>query len=181
MGATIYSICVAGLYFKNILDDYKTVAGEIWQDMKDHPVKSVVYIGALGAVVYACKHNPDETSFRTQLLDNVTELATLGDIRNPSTEHHVQTLVHYYNTGQTRHLNLGVCSLMWVDRFDRQVDLYEAQAKPLKVGWLDLRDRLLDIGFLDHWYWLDRAMLNYDINPLEWGEKPQEHIISANF
>ena len=70
-------------------------------------------------------------------------------IRNPVSDNHVQKLIRSYNEGIIRILNLGVCSLMWLDNYDKKVDLYKAQCKPLKVGWLEMKDRIVDIGVLD--------------------------------
>ena len=154
-----------------IASDYKEVGKEILQDMKTHPFKSTVYISTIGVTVYFCKHNPTEDNFREQLQNNANDLLLLSDlIRNPVSDNHIQKLVRSYNEGLVRRLNLGICSLMWLDNYDKQVDVYQAQCKSLKVGWLEMRDRIIDIGVLDKWIYMEKAMIDYDINPAEWKE-----------
>ena len=165
----LYLIFILGNYFKNILDDYKTVGVETLQDMKDRPVKSAFYLSLLGGAIFFAKKNPSEEDFMEQLTNNMNELMLVGDpIRNPISDGHMQTLRKAYNTGEMRYLNLLFFSIMWRDNYHRRTDLYKAQCKPLKVGWLDLPDRTLDIGVLGKWWWVEKAMIDYDINPNEW-------------
>jgi hypothetical protein len=155
-----------------VLEDYKMVVIETGQDMKERPIKAGIYIGLLGAIGFLGKTNPSEGSFREELLENMDELLLIGEpIRNPNSDGHMQKLMWCYNNDQIRRLNLGVCSLMWQDNFAKEVDLFEAQCKPLKVGWLDMKERVLDIGIAGRWLWLNKAMIDYDINPTEWPEE----------
>ncbi len=170
---------ISGQYLLGIAHDYRDVAKETLRDMKKHPIKSTFYISTLATVTYFSKHNPSEDSFREQLQCNANDLLLLSDlIRNPAADQHTQRLVSAYNEGTVRRMNLGVCSLMWLDNYDKQVDLYSAQCKPLKVGWLEMKDRIVDIGVLDRWIYMEKAMIDYDINPAEWEEydkKTKEH------
>ena len=164
---------VEGSYFKAILDDYKNVAIETAQDMKAKPAKTAFYLSALAGVGYLMKTNPSERSFHGQILEYSNELLQLGDaVRNPSSNDQVQDLIESYNAGCIRHLNLGICSLMWRDNYDATVDLYEARCKSTKVRWLDMKDRIVDIGVVGRWLWLEKALIDYDINPNEWQEEP---------
>ena len=154
-----------------IVNDYKEVGKEILQDMKSHPVKSSVYMGTIGTIIYFNKHNPTEDSFRHQLQNNANDLLLLSDlIRNPDSDNHIQKLVRSYNEGLVRRLSLGVCSFMWLDNYDKDVDVYQARCKSLKVGWLEMKDRIIDVGVLDRWIYMEKAMIDYDINPVEWEE-----------
>ena len=154
-----------------IANDYKEVGKDILQDMKSQPIKSSLYIGAIGTFCYFWQHNPTEDSFRQQLVDKANDLLQLSDlIRNPTSNNYVQKLTRSYNEGLVRRFNLGVCSLIWLDNYDKGVDVYQAQCKSLKVGWLDMKDRIVDIGVLGRWIYMDKAMVDYDINPAEWEE-----------
>ena len=164
-------IFISGQYLLGIANDYKEAGQDILKDMKDKPLKSAFYIGTLSTLIYFCRHNPTEDSFREQLQNNANDLLLLSDlIRNPVSDSHVQKLISGYNEGVVRRLNLGVCSLMWLDNYDPQVDLYKAQCKPLKVGWLEMRERIVDIGVLERWIYMEKAMIDYDVNPAEWEE-----------
>lgn len=156
-------------YFNNILNDYRTVAVETVGDMKSHPIKATIYITSLCVTGYLVKTNPSVESFYQNVTENANKLVTVGDpIRNPYSEKHVKSLVDYANRGLLRRFTFGVCSFIWVDNFDESVDLYEAQCKHLKVGWLDWRERIVDFGMVGRWWQLDKAMQEYDVNPDEW-------------
>lgn len=34
-----------------------------------------------------------------------------------------------------------------------------------------LRERVVDVGFLGHWWMMERRMKDFDINPNEWDEQ----------
>ena len=162
-----------GNYFKRILDDYVAVGQEILQDMKARPIKSSIYIGLIGTSLYFAKRNPSEASFQEQLVNNSNDLLLLSDlIRNPSSDSHIQKLVRANNEGTLRRFSFGVCSIIWMDNFGKEVDVYEAHCKPLKVGWVEMMtDRVVDVGILDRWIYMDDAMIDFDINPEEWPEE----------
>lgn len=139
------------------------------QDIRTSPVKAAIYTSAIGLIGYFVKTNPNEVQFYSQLTECTNDLAMVGDsIRNSKSDSHIQHLILCANAGLLRRFSLGVLSVMWVDNFDPDVDLYEARCKLLKVGWLNWRERIVDFGILGHWRWLDRAMIDYDINPDEW-------------
>ena len=147
------------------------VAVETMEDMKARPIKSAIYLSILGTGFYFTKQNPSESTFHRQLVDYNNELLLLGDaIRNPRSDHHVETVTRWHNQGRLRRFTFIVFSVMWLDNFDRCVDVYEARAPSLKVRWRDMPSRVVDVGVLGRWWWLDDAMLDYDINPEEWGE-----------
>jgi hypothetical protein len=37
---------------------------------------------------------------------------------------------------------------MWVDDYSPELGIYAARCEFLKPGWLDMRQRIIDIGFL---------------------------------
>jgi hypothetical protein len=118
------------------------------------------------------KKNPSATDFYSQLTDFANDMATVGEpIRNPASDAHIQYLVKCANAGLLRRFTFGVFSVMWVDNFDASVDLYEARCKLLKVGWMEWPKRIVDYGVLGHWWKLEKAMTDYDVNPTEWTEK----------
>lgn len=162
-----------GKYFLNIYKDYETVAVETWADMRAHKIKSAAYLSLLSASGYLIATNPSETAFYQQCTENTNELLQVGDsIRNSLSDTHMQNISRWRNQGRLRRFTFAVFSVMWVDNFDASIDLYEAQCKQLKVGWLNWRDKIVDVGVGGRWRGLDRCMVDYDINPEEWpGDK----------
>ena len=141
------------------------------EDIKKNKVKAAVYFSGIGLTGFLMKTNPTELQFYEQLVENTNELLTIGDpIRNVESDDHMQTLMTQWNQGLLRRCTFGVCSVMWVDNFDPCVDIYEKHCNYLKVrrGSVAWFNRIVDIGILGRWQLLDRAMTDYDINPLEW-------------
>ena len=144
---------------------------EAVQDAKQHPIKTSVYLASLSVAAYFVKTNPTKWQFESQVTQCANDLAVVGDpIRNPSSDKHIQHLVCCANAGLLRRTTFGVFSVMWTDNYDSAVDVYEARCKLLKVGWFEWPERIVDIGVLGRWRWLEQSMMDYDINPTEWDD-----------
>ena len=73
------------------------------------------------------------------LSDGCQELSQVGyQNRNPASQRLIDYVSRAYNTGLVLRLNLGVCSLMWVDDYDEGLGLYAAQCEYLKPSWSDM-------------------------------------------
>ncbi|XP_043685587.1 mitochondrial import inner membrane translocase subunit Tim29 [Vespula pensylvanica] len=157
-----------GNYWKNLYIDYKEVTIETIKDCKSHPIRTSIYSTVLGSTYYLYKHNPDEDSFREHLLENAIKLMQVGEtIRNEISVQHVEILEKYYNEGIIRRLSMGILSIIWLDNYDKECSLYKAVCPYLKPRYLNFYERIIDIGFLDRWWILDRKMIDYDINTKE--------------
>ena len=88
-------------------------------------------------------------------------------IRNPMSEKYVTWVEQCYNEGIIRRLNLGIVSLMWLDNFDSTTAVYKATCPYLKPRFVTFYQRIIDIGFVDKWWFLEQKMKNYDINEAE--------------
>ena len=163
---------LTGNYFKRILTDYGDVAKETLQDMKARPIKSSVILSLLGATGTLVKTNPDEVSYREHLRKYANEMLLISDaIRNKTANEHLLFVTQSYNEGRIRRMNLGVCSIMWFDNYDKDLSLFKAQCKHLRSGWLEMADRTVDVGVFGHWLILENKMIDYDINTDEWPEE----------
>ena len=132
---------------------------DIGVEMKDHPKTSVVVLSTLAATVFACRSNPSAQDFRDQHLDYKLRLLYLDESkRNDYSNEYIERIERCFNYGIVRRTSFGLFSVMWIDNFDKGNDFYEARCKFLKVGWLELSDRLIDVGFNRKWYWLEKAM-----------------------
>ncbi|XP_035743695.1 mitochondrial import inner membrane translocase subunit Tim29-like [Vespa mandarinia] len=157
-----------GNYWKNLYIDYKEVTIDTIKDCKSHPIRTSIYSTVLGSTYYLYKHNPDEDSFREHLLENAIKLMQVGEtIRNEISVQHVEILEKYYNEGIVRRFSIGILSIIWLDNYDKECSLYKAVCPYLKPRYLNFYERIIDIGFLDRWWILDRKMIDYDINMKE--------------
>ena len=158
-------------YLKMVKEDYSEALKEVTDGARARPVKASIYASILGFCLYANHLNPDELSFKENYISNCQELSQVGDpIRNPASQRLIDYVSRAYNAGLVRRLNLGVCSLMWVDDYDEGLGLYAAQCDYLKPSWADMRHRVVDVGFLGRWWISEKKMEQFDINALEWNE-----------
>uniref|UniRef100_A0A0K8SP00 Mitochondrial import inner membrane translocase subunit Tim29 n=1 Tax=Lygus hesperus TaxID=30085 RepID=A0A0K8SP00_LYGHE len=158
-------------YWQAVSKDYKDVLVDAVKDVRDKPAKGALLATLFGVSYYCAKRNPDEASFRDTLLTCSNDFIFVGPpIRNPETTRHLSTLEQYYNEGVIQRFSFGVFSIMWVDNYRDSVGAYKATCQYLTPEWLKFRKRIVDVGFLNRWWILEKKMVDCDINPEEWKE-----------
>lgn len=55
-------------------------------------------------------------------------------------------------------------SVVWVDKYSEECDSFERNCSYLQVPFWGIKNRILDVGFLNTWWITSRKMLDYDIN-----------------
>jgi len=161
-----------GNYWQGVYADYREVARDVVTDARQKPYKAMAITAGLGLLTCSLKTNPDEESFRDNLLNSSNSLLLLDDsIRNRTSANHVSFLFRCYNEGLIRRFNFGVCSVMWIDNYDAACGLYAAQCPYLTPSYLRFYERIVDVGALGFWFILPARMNEFDINPDEWKEK----------
>ncbi|XP_071799788.1 mitochondrial import inner membrane translocase subunit Tim29-like [Asterias amurensis] len=162
----------ASTYVSNVARDYKGATVDIFTDARARPVKAAVYATAFCCSVVALWNNPDEKSYHVSLQNACNDVLLLSDaIRNPKTNAYIQSLMMLRNEGQIRRMNLVVCSIMWRDNYSKEVNLYDSQCDYMKPGWRDFDKRILDVGFMNRWFFLEKNMVDFDINEEEFEGK----------
>ncbi|XP_076462428.1 mitochondrial import inner membrane translocase subunit Tim29-like [Babylonia areolata] len=166
-------------YFMRIATDYKAAVADMVQDMKDSPKKSAIYLSLLGAGAVLAKTNPSELSFQEKVWHSHHDLLLVGDpIRSRHSDSHITFLQERYRENTLRYTNCGLFSLMWVAEYDPAVDKFEARCGLVKPRWLEFHKQVVDVGVLGRWYWLGKAMVDYDINEEEWDENGHKRVPS---
>lgn len=151
------------------MDDYRAVAIDTLEDMKARPIKSSVYISLITTAVALLKTNPGEREFHSRLTEHVTELTLVGDrIRNPKSEATVNQLAQYANDGRLKCYNIGFCTLMCLQSYSSEVNVYSAHCKYTEPHWMEFHKTIIDVGVFGRWRKLEEAMKDFDINPDEW-------------
>lgn len=85
-------------------------------------------------------------------------------MQNKVTAQHLQYIDRYYNSESIRRLSIGVASIIWVDYYSSSCNNAECNSPHLQVQYKKFKERILDIGFLDKWWILNRTMEDYDID-----------------
>ncbi|XP_019769948.1 mitochondrial import inner membrane translocase subunit Tim29 [Dendroctonus ponderosae] len=152
-------------YWKVVAKDYQDVALNVKQEIKQKPLKSTVFFTG-SAFLGLCLHlNPDLKSFRSKYIESANNLSLVPlTLANPRSVEHLKHIERCFNRKFIRYQNLGLFSIMWVDKRSKECDSYESNCSYLKVPFWNVSSRILDVGFLNVWWIISRQMLDYDIN-----------------
>lgn len=158
-------------FWKDLCVDYREVVTENYSSARNNPKRTLMVFTTLGLVTYCFKTNPDEFSFREQLINYANELSLVGELaRNPVTDEHFLFIESCYNAGLVRRLSCGAFSVMWIDNYDKACAVYKSSCSYLKPRYLTFYERIIDVGFLNKWWWISNVMADYDVNPDEWNK-----------
>ncbi|XP_049799316.1 mitochondrial import inner membrane translocase subunit Tim29 [Schistocerca nitens] len=156
------------LYLINLAKDYQEATLDLVKDAKANKRRSFITAVGLGFAVCCSLTNPDEESFRRDVIMCNQDIMLVGKpIRNPASVQHMEHIESCYNRGFIRSLNLGLFSLIWVDNRSKSSAAYSAQCSYLRPSFFTFHKHVIDVGFLGRWWWLNSVMTDYDINPVE--------------
>ncbi|XP_012665665.1 mitochondrial import inner membrane translocase subunit Tim29 [Otolemur garnettii] len=162
-----------GAWARALLRDYAEACGDAAAAARARPGRAAVYVGLLGGGAVCCALAPSDTAFEEALLDASGALLLLAPAtRNRNSEAYVQRLLWLRGRGCLRHVNLGLCSLVYEAPFDAQASLYQARCRYLQPRWTDFPGRILDVGFVGRWWVLEARMRDCDINDEEFLHLP---------
>lgn len=158
-------------YWKNLLHDYAEVIKDTAISIKQQPLKSTALATVFGMATYCVKNNPDEISYRDAVISYSEEMMFVGpSVRNPIALQYLKDIENNYNEGTIRRLSFGIFSVIWKDDFNECLGIYKAQCNYIGLPFYKFHERIVDIGFLNKWFVLDKCMEDFDVNPEEWGE-----------
>merc|ERR1719187_35467 len=160
-----------------VLTDYKEALIEFRGNMRAKPVKSFIYGGLLTSGIFFSYNNPDERNFKINFMDNANDLVMVSDkVRNGGCESLQNYLARGFNADLLRRTNFGVCSVMWVDDYSSELGSAASQCEYLKPGWLDMRYRIVDVGFMNRWWISHNKMVDFDVNSEEWKDEETSNV-----
>ncbi|KAF7281252.1 hypothetical protein GWI33_004986 [Rhynchophorus ferrugineus] len=152
-------------YWRLVIKDYKEVAVSVQQDIKDRPLRFSFYFTGASFLTLCMSLNPNVQSFRAKYIQSANDIGLVPvSLANPQAINHLKYIERSFNQNLIRYINLGIMSIMWTDKYSDDCDLYESNCSYLQVPYWDIRNRILDIGFLNVWWITSRKMLDYDIN-----------------
>lgn len=159
----------------NVFVDYKAVFVDFCQYVKKKPLRSATTLATLLGLYYIYEENPGTNSYEDAVLECSNDLLQLSHlIRNPSSDNYVRKLLKYRSQGRIRIQSFGLLSVAYVSEFGPSCDLYENHCKYVQPRWNTFPQRVIDIGILGHWYFLEKAMKDYDINEAELANCPPD-------
>lgn len=159
----------------NVFVDYKAVFVDFCQYAKKKPIRSATTLATLLGLYYVYEQNPDVNSYEDAVLECANELLQISHlIRNPSSDNYVQKLLKYRSQERIRIQSFGILTLVSVAEFGPSCDLYENHCEYVQPRWTTFPQRVIDIGILGHWYCLEKAMIDYDVNEAELANCPPD-------
>lgn len=151
-------------YWTQLFIDYGEVFVGVGKSIQTRPIRSAVYAATGTGIYLSVQKNPSPVDFMVQLRNVTGELVMVDPkCHNPQSSEYLKFLERSLNNGLIRHLNLGVCSLMWLSDYDASVALYKATCTYTGVQYRTFPDRVIDIGFWGRWWNLQQKMQDYDV------------------
>ncbi|RZF40451.1 hypothetical protein LSTR_LSTR013913 [Laodelphax striatellus] len=156
-------------YWKDLYKDYYEVYSDVLKEGRERPYKMGLMLSTFGGIVYCSKKNPTEQNFRDAVVVGHNDVILVSkQIRNPACYEHLSFIESCYNTGLIRSFSFGIFRIVYLADYDKALGLYKAQCQYLQPQYLTMYNRILDIGFLDKWWFISKKMEDYDVNPEEW-------------
>ncbi|XP_068910987.1 mitochondrial import inner membrane translocase subunit Tim29 [Tenebrio molitor] len=153
------------IYIKNVCSDYKEVALSVRTDIKQKPLKATIFFTGLGFLGYSITHNPNEQHFKAKFVQCANDVSLVSvHLVNPSAIEHLKLIQTCYNKDLIRYTSFGFFSIIWVDKYSNQCNMYETNCSYLKLPYRKIASQVIDVGFLNIWWIISRKMLDYDIN-----------------
>lgn len=161
------------MFWKLLLRDYRDVFFETNKNIKEHPIKSVIFLSSIIFAEICCLLNPDDIHYRETILKKSNELIFVSkSIRNPNADEYLRTIESYFNTGEIGRISFGIFSVIYQNYKCRHSALYKDTCTYIQPTYLQfVRDNIIDIGFWNKWWFFEKAMKDYDISPSEWKEQ----------
>jgi hypothetical protein len=169
-------------YLENIYLDYKDVAVHTVKQAGEYPFKALGYGIFMSAMLVFYKKNPDLRDYRDTRKDYCNDMLMCGSTHSRRSHFYLNELNRLENLDQLEYKSFVFFSLIMVKKFSGTESTYEKNCtqlnSPNKYNIFNLPNttlrfvsRIIDIGFCDEWYFLNKNMKDYDVSELEWQEK----------
>jgi hypothetical protein len=173
-------------YLKTIYLDYKDVVVHTGKQAGEKPFKALAYGLLMSAMLVSYKKNPDLRDYQNIRKELCNDLLMCGTTHSKRSHFYLNELNRLDNLEQLEYKSCVFFSLIMVKKFSAHEATYEKNCTQLNSPnkfnifnapntALKLVSRIIDIGFLDEWYFLSKNMKDYDVNELEWNKKQKTH------
>ncbi|KAF4527530.1 hypothetical protein B566_EDAN016264 [Ephemera danica] len=160
------------MYWKTLLQDYKEVGKDSVKEIRTRPLKAFVIFSGFVFAGCSSARNPDEKSYRDSVINYATSVLLVDEkIRNINAVNYMKYVENSHNTDILRYFSFGLFSIVYKSKHDRYSGLYEAQCSYVQTPYLQFHKQIVDIGFWNKWWILEREMKDYDVSLTEWPEE----------
>lgn len=94
------------------------------------------------------------------------QLVSLVSVQSqrPETVKYLKMIEQSQNEDTLRITSCGLFSIMWIDDFAFELSTYDAKCDYLQPEFKTFHERIIDIGWMNTWWNLEKQLKNYDIN-----------------
>ena len=157
-----------GQPLKNIITDYVEVSKDIATGLKKSPVKSSLWLVLGGFITAFYKKCPNLSCYRSDVIEYCNELGLCAEgARSGQAKSYVDRVSTLLHDDQVQYVSLGVVAIVMQRPSSPRCKNYHETCPHLRPRIWRLHDRVLDIGVWNQWVYLERNMLNFDINESE--------------
>ena len=169
--------------FKNyvilVLTDYQTVAKETLVQMKKQPIKTSIYAVLAGSIVVCYKKNPHYQNYIEARRSYANDMLMCVTGYNKKSEFYLNSLNKLEYCNRLEYRSFLIFSLIMDQSFCASESTYEKQCTQLNnpSKWnvfnytnkfVKFLSRIVDVGFFDNWYFLNKNLVDYDVDDSEW-------------
>jgi hypothetical protein len=166
-------------YLKTIYRDYKDVAVHTVKTANDKPFTALGYGLLLSALLVFYKKNPSMQDYVDVRRDMFNEILMCGSTYSKRSHFYLKELNRLDNLEQLEYRSFVLFSVIMVKKFSARDATYEKNCAqlntPNKYSIFNLPNRtllfisrIIDVGFCDEWYFLNKNMRDFDVDEQEW-------------
>ena len=150
-----------------ILKDYADTINSSRYILRAHPMICSGLTSALLLFLVLSYHCPDNDSFSNLIISNVNEISQISPkLRNFETEQKLFCLMRLNDEAKLCTFSFGPCRLAYMLRTSPNTNLYYLSYNLLNPSIISY-DRLLDVGFMNTWWYIKRIMVDFDVNDIK--------------
>jgi hypothetical protein len=163
-----------------VATDYYTVGKDLIVESNKKPFKALAYTLGLSGFLILYKTNPNTLNYRDTRMLYMSELIMCGSVKSERSEAYLDGLTRLDNMRRLQHKDCVFFSLIInADDTEHNLALYELKAEPfVNPGKynvfnylsksLRFLSRIVDVGYLNRWHYLEKNFVDYDVDEREW-------------
>lgn len=151
--------------FRNVLKDYVDAFRSFRNSFRDFPVKYSVLSSTFIIFLFVSYHCPDNVSYSNIIISSTNEISLVSSkLRNIDTEGKLFALMQLNDEAKICTFSLGLCRIAYMLKTTPNTNLYSIRSYLLTPFNIYSYMRILDVGFMNTWWYIKRTMVNFDVN-----------------
>ena len=149
----------------NIMSDYAETFRNFAVYFRRKPVKCSIFSSFLLLVSFFTHYCPDADSYSDIITSNTNDISLISPkLRNRAAQKEIFYLKQLQDEGRINTFSVGPCRIAYIRRIPLNNKLYALNCKFLIPSNLTFYNRILDVGFMNKWWYIDSAMIDFDVS-----------------